>query len=289
MVVHPNLESTQRAARRRARRHLDSVHVIRIPDRIYWPGSPEDALHVHTLRQSSLPYLRRGSAVLLCGAPQTGKTPFLFNVVSQRIQLLEYPNWRLGANGATLLVTFRSSPYECLRPLSESESLAARWQRNVSDVRVRWYGADATLCAAQIAHELVRLIQRSKRDGVPLEWIVFMGVEALKSHLPQVDAERGFWPTILAVTASEEISTAFVVAGSDQPFVSQHSQDMDYVLHFTRDEHSNQRRIDILKSAEPPPSGGYARLSLDLTNGTIRDSNDVTAFETHDVWGLLRG
>ena len=144
-----------------------------------------------------------------------------------------------------MVVSLRSTPHECLRPLEESASLARQWSDNVSDIQLRWYGSDATLRGAQIAHELVRRIQRARRDGVPLDWIAFLRVEALKTNLPAVASERGFWPTILAITASEEISTAFVVEGTEQPFVTQHSQGMDYVFRFAREQSSNRRTIEL--------------------------------------------
>ncbi|MDB4990752.1 MAG: hypothetical protein JWN04_5930 [Myxococcaceae bacterium] len=268
VMVHPNLPSAQRAARRRTRRHLDSDHVVPIPPRIFWPGSPEKAADQPT--ESPWPHVRCGSTVLLYGPPQSGKGPLLLNLIARRSELRSNPHWRLGATGSVLIVSFRSGGQEFLRPLEESPALAKRWRDNVSDVQLQWYGADDTVSASQVTHDLVRRIQRARRDGVPLEWIAFLGVEALSTNLPRVAAERSFWPTVLAVTASEEITTAFVVAGSETCFVAEHRQDMDYVLHFSREQRSDLRTIEIQKSADPPPPNGYPKLTLDLSAGTVR-------------------
>jgi hypothetical protein len=270
VVVHPNLASIQRAVTRRARRQLDHEHVVYFPERILWPGCANTQTLQRFERSRELPHIRRASNILLHGTPQSGKRPLLMNLISQRMELAKYPNWRLGATGSVLLVSFRRGARECLSPLRESPALARKWQETVSDTQFRWYRADATLRAEQIAHELVHRIQHSRRDCLPLDWIVFLGVEALKTYLPAVEDERGFWPTILAITTSEEISTVFVVNGSDDNFVTQHRMDMDYVLRFRREEKSDERLIDIEKSAAPPPLGGYPTLRINLEAGTLR-------------------
>jgi hypothetical protein len=268
VAVYPNLSSTQRAARRRARKHLDGEHLINFPRRIAWPGARAGRLPRSALPRD-WPKLRRGGSLLLYGPPQSGKGPLLLNLIGQRMELARHEHWRLGATGSVLIVSFRASGQECLRPVRESVELGRRWEENVSDVQYQWYGVDDTISAAQVAHDLVRRIQRSRRDGVSLDWIAFMGIEALQNNLPSVDAERSFWPTILAITASEQITTAFVVAGTDQRFVQQHEQDMDYVFRFAREDDSDRRTITIQKNVEPPESRGYPLLILDLQTGTL--------------------
>ena len=79
------------------------------------------------------------------------------------------------------------------------------------------------------------LFQRARLERLPIEWVVFLDVEAVQTHMPAVDAEPGFWPTILAVTNSEQISTVFVVndTNATSSFLRRHRQDMDYSLRFS--------------------------------------------------------
>lgn len=51
--------------------------------------------------------------------------------------------------------------------------------------------------------------------------------------------------------------------------MAEHWQDMDYVFRFGREETSDRRTIEIEKSVEAPPSGGYPKLLLDLVRGTL--------------------
>jgi KaiC/GvpD/RAD55 family RecA-like ATPase len=276
VVLHPNLAALQQAARRFARRNLDSEHVIPAPKYIYWPR----ANHSNTWPPPATEHrpdaieIRRGAAVLLHGLPQSGKSPFLLNLMSERVRLANNPAWELGANGGVLIISFRGSERDALRPIEESRGLRNKWHANVSDLQVKCYGADDAMRAARIAHELVLRIRRCQRDGLPLTWIAFLGVDAVKTNLPAVAADRSFWPTILAITASEQISTAFVAdeAAGPVPFVLEHRQDMDYVLRFARQQ--NERVIEIEKSADPPPPEGYSRIAFDPVTGVVRIAAD---------------
>jgi KaiC/GvpD/RAD55 family RecA-like ATPase len=273
VVLHPNLASIQRAARRRTMRPIDRKHVVPIPRQLLWQDSAAQARELPLLVEQQLPVdlfsIRRGSTILCYGPPQSGKMPFLLNLVSERAVLSKYPMWRLGATGAVLLVSFRANPQECLRPLHESQLLATKWSGNISDIQLQWYGVDDTLCPEQVAHELIRRIQRSRRDGVPIEWIVFLGVDAIQNNLPLVYADRSFWPTILAVTASEEITTAFALVDPADRFIAQHKLDMDYILRFTPAVNGGPRTIAIEKSADMPAPNGYPTIMLDLHGGTV--------------------
>lgn len=279
VVVHPNLASTQRAARLRARPSMDSEHLIPIPERIHWQaqaagsdsgeassGPQQHPLPADAALRKVSP--RRGGWLLLYGASQSGKWPFLCNLLCRRAQLKSYPNWQLGATGGVLLVSFRGSEQEFLRPLRASPRLSELWRTNVSDIQLHWYGVDERLSAGRIIGEIVARIQRARRDGLPLEWIVFLDVEAISANLPAVHAEASFWPTVLAVTGSERISTAFVVNDADGSgrFVSQHRQDMDYVFKFA--SAGDDKTLSIEKSADPPPDG-YPTLHFDLRGSPV--------------------
>lgn len=159
--------------------------------------------------------------------------------------------------GGVLLVSFRGDERDTLRRFEGARELRERWKENVSYLQLQWYGADVSLRAPHIAHELVRSIQRARFERLPLDWIVFLDIEAVGTHLPAVDADHGFWPTILAITTSEQISTVFVVNDADGAgsFVSRYRQDMDYVLRFAADGY--ERRVSVEKSAVEAPGGKF--------------------------------
>lgn len=263
-VIYPNLASVQRSIHRRARRELDHDHVVPLPSWIQWPGGKEAS----GSRETELSF-RRGATILFHGPAQSGKLPFLLNTIAQRSQRKGLPEWRLGASGAVLFVSFRGGDDDVMRPLVESPPLARAFSEHVSDIQLKWYAADESKPAAPIVLDIQRHITRSRRDGLPLDWIVFSGVEAVKTNFLSVHAEKSFWPTILALTASEQISTAFLVTDSadTSSFVDAHRVDMDYVLRFEQLQH--MRTVTIEKSADPPPINGYPVLMFDLADGRV--------------------
>lgn len=270
-VIHPNLASTQREVRRRARRSIDSEHLIPIPDYILWDDRDLDKPPQRPVR-SDRPTLtaRRGASVLLYGQPASGKGPFAFNLMSERMQLpRDFWKWRLGASGGVLVVSFRGDERDCLRRFEDASELRKNWAQNVSYLQLQWYGADISLRAPHIAHELYRSIQRARLERLPLDWIVFLDVEAVQTHMPAIDAEPNFWPTILAVTNSEQISTVFIVNGKDNTnsFLARHRQDMDYILHFSAQ--GEQRSAIIEKSADHSQG---AKLSFAARGGVVTTS-----------------
>jgi KaiC/GvpD/RAD55 family RecA-like ATPase len=279
-VVYPNLASVQRWLHRRARGGLDRDNIVRVPGWIDWPRGEQRSESVTDVPDESWS-IQRGASVLLYGGPQAGKAPFLLNLMAQRMSLRRYPEWRLGANGAVHIISFRRGEQEFLRPLSESAPLARAWNCNIADVQQHWYAADEARQAAHITYDIMRAIQRSRRDGLPLEWIVFLGIEAVKTNFPAVNAEKSFWPTVLAITSSEQISTAFIVsdAAGTGSFVSEHREDMDYVFRFERNRH--QRGVHIERSVESPLGQGYPVLSFDPLAGEITLEYEVDSAQAH--------
>jgi hypothetical protein len=152
--------------------------------------------------------------------------------------------------------------------IDQCPALDAKWTANVSCLRRRGYGADNTLSGSQIASDLIQLIRHQRREGVPLDFVAFLGVESLSANLPAVYAESSFWPTILAVTASEQITTAFVLNGSAEEFSP--AQEMDYILRFSKEAGNHRSTISIDRSATPPASERYPDLVLDLEAGTLQ-------------------
>jgi hypothetical protein len=160
-----------------------------------------------------------------------------------------------------------------LRPLKESEALSLLWRENVSDLQLISYSADDTLRAAQVTNELIKRIRHSRRDGVPLEWIAFLGIEAVATNFASFREDPSFWPTLLTLAASEEITTAFVVNEPVHPFVTEYRKDMDYVLRFAAQ--GSGRTVHIDKSPDLRLGGDHG-LQFSLQQGRVEYRTQVS-------------
>jgi len=155
---------------------------------------------------------------------------------------------------------FRSHA-EYLRTVEQSPYLKNLFEKHVSDLQVRWYAPGDHLRASHVLTELERKIREGTRTRLPIERIVFDGIDGIATNLPGLEEEASFWPTVIGLTAAEEINTTFIVDSADREpsFVTNHGLDMDYILRFERDGEEPtcilEKSPDRLQSTQRPRAG----------------------------------
>ena len=194
--------------------------------------------------------IREKSSTLIWGPPGGGKTLLLLNLLTEptrkRLRGLEGEGQSidLGAPDNVLVITFRTPEKAFLQTLERHPALYARWQR-IKQVRVRWCSVGVNFSAEQLVSEIWRYFNSSRREGLPVDRIVFDETESAEDFLPTLKSEPMFWPTLFELTSTEAINSFFVCsntgAGSEAPILRLLKSSMDYVLHVFEDDSTERR------------------------------------------------
>jgi len=188
--------------------------------------------------------IREKSSTLIWGPPGGGKTLLLLNLLTEPTK--KRPRQEgiaggrqstdLGAPDNVLVITFRTPEKAFLQTLERHPALYARWQR-IKQVRIRWYSVGVNFSAEQLVSEIWRYFNSSRREGLPVDRVVFDETESAEDFLPTLKGEPMFWPTIFELTSTEAINSFFVCsntgagAGSETPVLRLLKSSMDYILH----------------------------------------------------------
>jgi len=220
--IYPSLSARMSSLRRRQRTTLSEKKLIPFPDR--WES------------RLGLKGLQEKSSTLIWGPSGSGKTVLMLQLATAPAQVLheERSKRRLRPQPPTnvLLLTFRTSELNVLQALRHHEDLYSRW-KEIRKTRIRWFSPGSNLSGDQIISELWGYIHESRREGTPLDRILFDEAEMAEDVLPRLKSDHLFWPTLFELVATEAI-TSFFVAGDDprgSTVVDRLGSSMDYILH----------------------------------------------------------
>jgi hypothetical protein len=227
-----------------------------------------------------VPGIWEKSSTLIWGAAGTGKSMVLRflgtepSVAISDPRKPEIPEKNLGPPVSILMVTFGTSELHVQQGLRDHKVLNRRWSQ-VKRTRLRWYSPGENFTGDQLVSELWALIQQGRREGWPIERIIFDETEVAEMFLPALRGESLFWPTLHELTSTEAI-TSFFVSGSDNgrsKVVEILGASMDYVLRtFREGEKEEMRRcLEIEKTPAlwARQLGNRVELQLDPVHGVI--------------------
>jgi KaiC/GvpD/RAD55 family RecA-like ATPase len=194
--IYPSLDSVQSALRSRAKSTLSTQRTI------WMPGVPD-------LKISDK------SSVLIHGVQGSGKTPFALELASA--PTINSENGAVsGPSTSVLVVNFRTNERRFVQNLQSNHALYGWWTSSLKYARVRWYSPGENLAPEQIVDDVWKYIKESRRQGVPLERIIFDELEVAEHSLPLLHEQPLFWSTILQLIGAEAV-TAFFVVGEGDP------------------------------------------------------------------------
>lgn len=266
VVIHPSLGAIRSSLRRRVPATLSEQRGIPLPPQLAAALGPD-------LRE-----LREKSSVLITGGHGTGKLLLALQLLTEPSRLLRpltapegTRGWRDGPRAFfvpkhVMVVTFKTSEAKFRQMMRRHRALEERWGR-IAMQNVRWYSPGATLTADQIVSELRKHLRRARRDGVPVDRILFDEADLAEPLIPLLEREPLFWPTVLELAATEAL-TSFFVSGhrpnQDSPLTLLNSQ-VDYAFHISTEPH---RRPDLASATEPvegvPADSKRRRFSLEV-------------------------
>ncbi len=220
ITVYPRSSTWHATLSRRPRSTLSEHHGI--------PYPPEfaEALDLHGIREKA--------STLIHGPVGAGKWSLLLRLLTERAvtfdRMGEYDpkNCEWTPVRSVLLVSFGAPENRFKQTLRRLPALQSRWAR-VHLKGYRWY-SPGDITAAQVLSELAALLERNRRELVPIERIAFTDIESIPDLLPGVAADRQFWPTVQGLV-NQEGKTAFYLSNVvNEPFYREMYSNMDYII-----------------------------------------------------------
>lgn len=226
--IYPSLPSRMSSLRRRMRATLSERRSIPLP--LHW-------------ERLGLQGLKEKSSTLISGPAGAGKTVLMLQLATTPSQFDDRPKKAPKIDeppkepkrrrtpqppANVLLLTFRTSELNVLQSLRHHDGLYRRW-KEIRRTQVRWFSPGSNLTGDQIISELWGYIHQSRREGIPLERILFDEIEMAEEFLPGLKRDSLFWPTLLELVATEAITSFFV--SSDKQTSEWLGATMDYIFH----------------------------------------------------------
>ena len=226
ITIYPSLASRRSSLRGRVRSTASEQRFIPFPEE--WRS------------QLLLEGIREKSSTLIWGPPGGGKTLLMLNLLTEHTwrraeeseRLLGKARFDLGAPSNVLVVTFRTPEKGFLQNLERYQALFGRWQR-IKKVILRWCSVGVNFGSEQLISEIRRHFNASRREGLPIERVVFDETESAEDFLPALRGEPLFWPTLFELTSTEATNSFFVCSNSgiEPPIMRLLKSSMDYVFH----------------------------------------------------------
>lgn len=154
------------------------------------------------------------SATLIFGGTGAGKSLFALQLLTEpsvrRSEAdQEFPVPYSVAPRSVLVVTFKTPEVRFNQLLRRHTGIDTRWAE-IPSREVRWFSPGDELSADQILSALRRFITLSKRQGLPIERVLFDNTEMAERLIPSLAREPLFWPTLLEMMKTEAITVFFV-------------------------------------------------------------------------------
>lgn len=210
--IYPSLPAIQSSLRRRMNSTLSAHRVLKLE-------------HDLKTKDGEVVKIHEKSSVLLCGAENSGKTRYALELAQASLERhdsglsLAKAFWKHPTNQAleepssALVINFRTTERRFRQNLVAS-SLHGWWTR-LKYQRTRWYSPGENVAPAQVVADVWNYIKESRRQGAPLQRIVFDELESAEHVLPMLQREPLFWGTLLQLVNTEAITAIFVVGGKD--------------------------------------------------------------------------
>ena len=263
VTIYPSLSAVENTLRRRVQATLSQTRIIPLPNSLRGllipagrdgkndpktvltaPASVEGSSPTPIVEKAGVQVVRpervgieEKSATLIFGGTGAGKSLFA-------LQLLTEPSVRRPgvdhgfrvppsvAPRSILVVTFKTPEVRFNQLLRRHAGIDKRWKK-IPSRPVRWFSPGDGLSGDQILSALRHFITHSKREGLPIERVLFDNTEMAERLIPALAREPLFWPTLLELMRTEAITAFFVVtdeAEAEVPPVMILKSQVDYCL-----------------------------------------------------------
>jgi KaiC/GvpD/RAD55 family RecA-like ATPase len=211
IVIYPSLGAISTTLRKRVKTTTSENRLIRLPVPLVTLGLPKI-----NEKASILIWGTRSASKVMLGLTLLTEPALAVRESSEEQSPDSQPDDELSREPKKLLViTFRTPEVKFEQRLRALKHLTRRWER-VPSTAVRWFSPGENFTGEQLIWELLRLLQEARREGTPIERILFDELDTAEDFLPAVARDPLFWPVLLEVVTTEPVTTVFVMDEEDQ-------------------------------------------------------------------------
>ena len=110
-----------------------------------------------------------------------------------------------------VIVSFQRHP-DRIEQLLKEEPFATALEGRITEHWLRWFPPDGQLTAAEVVSEVASWFRIARDRGIPIDRLVFEGVDSLEEFLPVVAADSGFFPALHEVVVAHRVTSIFVAS-----------------------------------------------------------------------------
>jgi KaiC/GvpD/RAD55 family RecA-like ATPase len=258
--IYPSLPAIQSSLRRRVNSTLSAHRVLKLDNDV--KVNDDKVVKIH-----------EKASILLCGSENTGKTWYALQLAQAPLEWYDgldplssatpapahRTQYALEEPSSVLVVSFRTTERRFHQNIKASSF--HQWWTRLKYQKTRWYSPGENVGPEQVVADVWHSIKESRRQGVPLQRIVFDELESAENVLPVLQRESLFWATLLQLVSTEAVTAIFVVGGKGyrkSRAFTELKLGVDYILELRTGGSVNlQKRPELIgvEATEPAKDG----------------------------------
>lgn len=248
--IYPSLAAIRTTLRKRSRGSFSEDRCLSLTHTPYL-----------ALRKSQIP---EESLCLITGGRASGKSLLALRLAVAQAARMTTDGLPLRPPTGVLWITFRTPPARFEQLLASEPEIQSQW-RTVKNTVLRWFSPGRSITPDQVAADVWKTVQESRRESKPIERIVFDEIDSIYFNLPQVENENLFWPTITELLRTESLTGIFVHddAIKKSSFLEFMGSEVDYIMRVAPAARpglkSDDVRIEVQRFGHYPGPRGKAR------------------------------